>query len=101
PRPPPPPLRGVGPAEPGEVAPSGGPSLRIGEVLAAAVDLPPQHRMIGTQLEKLARHVRQVLPVVLSVPVHPGDRRVLAIGVVVALLSAPELVSSGDHRDAG
>ena len=34
-------------------------------------------------------------------PVHPADRVVLAVGVVVAPLGAPHLVAHGDHRGAG
>src|SRR5207302_8488543 len=37
---------------------------------------------------------------VVEVPVEPGQRVVLAVGVVVALLRVTELVAAEDHRDA-
>ena len=54
--------------------------------------VPPEDRMLGTQLEQFAGEIGQVAPGLLGIPVHPGDGRVLTVGVVVALLGAAQLV---------
>ena len=43
---------------------------------------------------------QQLLPVLRKIPVEPGDVAVLAIGVVVAVLGAAELVAGEQHRRA-
>ena len=45
--------------------------------------------------------VQEVLLLLGVLPLQPGDLVVLAVGIVVALLSPPELISSGEHRHAG
>src|SRR3954464_7903283 len=40
----------------------------------------------------------QLAPLVVELPVVPSDRVVLAIGVVVPLLRAPDLVAAEQHR---
>ncbi|MBG9885182.1 hypothetical protein ABE10_00985 [Bacillus toyonensis] len=37
----------------------------------------------------------------LVLPGEPGERRVVTVGVVVAVLGAAGLVAGGEHRDAG
>ena len=62
---------------------------------------PPEHRVLGAQPDERADVVQQ-LGVVLGAdrPVDPGDLVVLAVGVVVALLGAADLVAREQHRHA-
>jgi len=53
------------------------------------------------KVEQLAREDLEIGLPRLPLPVVPGDLVVLAVGVVVAALSAPELVAAADHRDSG
>ena len=52
----------------------------------------PQHP--GRKLQQIHLPRREV-------PIDPGDHVVLAIGVVVAHLGAPDLVTGSDHWDPG
>ena len=57
--------------------------------------------MVGAQPDELADVVEQGLVLFRAHrPVHPGDLVVLAVGVVVASLGAPDLVAGQQHRDA-
>ena len=53
-----------------------------------------------TQLRQLLDEGDEGTPLVLDLPVQPADVAVLAIGVVVALLGAAELVARQQHRRA-
>ena len=59
-----------------------------------------QHRMIQTQVDQLRDEGEQALAIIIQIPMRPGDLVVLAVGVVVALLGAGNLVASADHGDA-
>ena len=83
--------------EPGDVAQ---PLPTAADRLAAEEPPPPEHRVVGAQLDKLADVVEQLLiGFGTHRPVDPGDLVVLAVGVVVALLRAPHLVAREQHRD--
>ena len=51
--------------------------------------------------DEVARRGEELLLPGLEVPVDPRRAVVLAVGVVVAALRAPQLVTGVDHRDAG
>src|SRR5690606_25318529 len=53
------------------------------------------------QPEQVPGGREQLLLPAVELPVHPGDLVVLAVGVVVPQLAAPELVAGGEHRRAG
>lgn len=69
--------------------------LATGEEAAAM-----QHRMLKPQMDQLRYEFEQVLLILVQIPVRPGDRIVLAVGVVVALLGARHFVAAADHRNA-
>src|SRR5205823_703236 len=50
--------------------------------------------------EDASREREQRAPVVVELPLEPRELVVLAVGVVVALLRAPELVAAEQHRRA-
>ena len=66
-----------------------------GEEAAAAQD-----RVVAAQPHHRAGELEERLLVLAEVPVDPRDLVVLAVGVVVALLGAAELVAVADHRHA-
>src|SRR5216683_6519006 len=78
--------------EPGDV-------LHPGPVQRAALEPAPpgEDAVLAAQRDQVAGEVEQGLVEVL--PVEPGKLVVLAVGVVVALLRAPDLVPAADHRD--
>ena len=59
-----------------------------------------QHRMLKPQMNQLRYEFEQVLLILVQIPVRPGDRIVLAVGVVIALLGARHFVAAADHRNA-
>jgi hypothetical protein len=59
----------------------------------------PEHRMRQPERDERAGEREQVLVDV--APVEPGQLAVLAVGVVVAPLGAPQLVTAEQHRGAG
>ncbi len=59
--------------------------------------LPPQPDEIPREFEQ---HRALVVAIRLERPIEPGERVVLAVGVVVALLGAADLVSGTQHRGA-
>src|SRR5581483_9292138 len=59
---------------------------------------PSEHTMVGPEGDEIAAEREQLLVDVL--PVQPRDLVVLAVGVVVALLRAADLVTGEQHRDA-
>ena len=70
-------------------------------VVVAHQEAPtPQDRVRQAQLDQALDELEQGLAVIVQVPVDPADFAVLAIGVVVAVLSASELVPGDDHRRA-
>lgn len=69
--------------------------LATGEEAAAM-----QHRMLKPQMDQLRYEFEQVLLILVQIPVRPGDRIVLAVGVVIALLGARHFVAAADHRNA-
>ena len=79
-------------AEPGEV-------LDAADLAALEPAAAPEHGVLAAQVGDAARHhVAEVLVDV--VPVEPRELAVLAVGVVVAVLGAAELVAAEDHRHA-
>src|SRR5688500_2004755 len=60
----------------------------------------PQDREAVAQPGQLAHEVDQALGAVVVVPVDPADLVVLAVGIVVAVLRARELVAGQQHRRA-
>ena len=52
------------------------------------------------RLDHAADEIQQGLPLLVQVPVEPGELVVLAVGVVVALLRAADLVAAQQHRHA-
>ena len=61
----------------------------------------PQDGHLAAQPGEVGDRGEQVPALVVEVPVEPGHLVVLAVGVVVAVVRAPDLVAGGDHRDAG
>ena len=67
-------------------------------VVVAHQETPaPQDRVRQAQLDQALDELEQGLAVIVQVPVDPADLAVLAIGIVVAVLSASELVPGDDH----
>src|SRR6185503_20874087 len=85
----PPPVR----AEPPDVGGAGALPLLAGQELRAA-----EHRMLRAEAEKTAGEVEDAAGALVEVPVEPGELVVLAVGVVVPGLRAPELVAGEQHR---
>ena len=87
-------LRAVGP-QPGEI-------LRLRLPDEVAHEEPPllQDRMRAPQPDQPPRELEQPAPPIVELPVGPGDLVVLAVGVVVAALGAPDLVAAQQHRHA-
>ena len=88
---------GILTAEPRHVLASLRPAFGIEQELSMRVAVPPQNLTFCSQLKQFARQLGLLAPYFLGIPVHPRDGRVLAIGVVVALLSAAKLIATGDH----
>ena len=73
----------------------------VGSLLATGEEAAAmQHRMLKPQMDQLRYEFEQVLLILVQIPVRPGDRIVLAVGVVVALLGARNLIATADHRNA-
>ena len=71
------------------------------QMCCAPEEAPPlQHRLLVPQLDQPPRELEQRLPPLVEVPVQPGELVVLAVGVVVALLGAADLVAGEQHRHA-
>ena len=70
------------------------------ERLAREEAPPAQDGMLAAQREDPAREGEQRLARGVGLPVHPGERAVVAVGVVVAELRAAQLVAVREHRDA-
>ena len=68
--------------------------------VAAKEALASEHGVLAAQRDQPLRELEQRLLVDVEVPVDPGDGAVLAVGVVVAVLGAAELVAVQQHRDA-
>jgi hypothetical protein len=90
----------------GHLGPGGGEPAHVLDaelgVEGAGEEAPPaQHRQGLAQDQQALGELGEV-PLVLAdrLPVDPGDLVVLAIGVVVALLGAGELVAGEQHRRA-
>ena len=67
----------------------------------AAEELPAtEHRMLLPQATETRGEVDQVAAVGDGVPVEPGQLVVLTVGVVVAALAAPELITAEKQWDA-
>ena len=88
-------------AEPGEVLAARRLPGAVEHRLAVPEPVPAENGMVGSQLQQPSGQVVQIRPLRLRVPVHPRQRRVLAVGVVVAVLGAAALVTGRDHRQAG
>src|SRR5262249_61774323 len=73
---------------------------------AVAVGGAPRHaapaapRLGRADREPAPRGRQQRPAAVVELPVEPGELVVLAVGVVVAALRAPELVAAAEHRHA-
>jgi len=67
---------------------------------AAKETPPPEHRVLGAQLDERADVVQQLL-VVLGAdrPIGPGNLVVLVVGIVVPELGAVHLVAAQQHRN--
>src|SRR5262249_19254527 len=82
--------------------------MKPGEVLdgravdaAALKETPaPEHGMIETEPDESSREVAQALARLRGGPGEPGELAVLAIGVVVAALTPPQLVAAREHGHA-
>src|SRR6201996_4484822 len=61
---------------------------------------PAEHRVGPAELRHRAGEGGQVAELLGPFPVHPGDRVVLAVGVVVAALGAADLVPAQQHGHA-
>src|SRR5579864_1122218 len=68
---------------------------------AVLIELAPAEiRMSLAQLDQPPGELEQALPPGVKIPVEPADLVVLAVGIVVAALRAPDLVSSKKHGNA-
>ena len=56
-------------------------------------------RVITAQVDKVTGEVQELVIMLVQIPVDPRQLVVLAVHVVVASLSAAQLVAVGDHRD--
>src|SRR6185437_12407057 len=57
-----------------------------------------QHRIAAAERGEPADKARELLAVLVMVPIYPGNLVVLAIAVVIAVLRPAELVAAEDHR---
>jgi hypothetical protein len=96
--------RAAGRGEPGDIRPAVVVAYKnrlVSSRQAAKETPPPEHRVLGAQLDKRADVAKQIL-VRLGAdrPVDPGNLVVLAVGVVVAQLGAVHLVAAQQHRNS-
>src|SRR5690606_24391270 len=61
---------------------------------------PAQDRIVMAQADQIAGEVHQLTLILIQIPVDPAQLVILTVDVVVALLSAGELVSSQQHGRA-
>src|SRR5258708_20086642 len=70
--------------------------LRFG--IAVVEDIAMKIRMLFAILDHSPREFQKFRAWRVQIPVIPGNFRVLTIGVVVALLTAAQLIAPGNHR---
>src|SRR5262245_14386289 len=59
---------------------------------------PLEHGLRAPQMYQGAHEITPRLPLLSQLPVEPGQRVILAIGIVIALLTMAELIAGEEHR---